>query len=366
MYETFPLNHDPDSGKRTTHASMLEKPDLQDDKIIACLLDAYGLHAVEVTFLPLGADQNTAVYRAITDDTTPYFVKLRRGNFDEIAATLPKFLADQGIAQIISPLATTSGRLWADLYGFKLLLYPFIEGRDGREQDLSDVQWMEFGAAMKRIHSAETPSEIKRRIPSEDYSPKWRMIVKAFLEHLGENVLDDPAAVKTDALMKRRRDDILDLIRRAERLAAALQVRSPEFVLCHSDIHEANVLIDAGGKLYIVDWDNPILAPKERDLMFIGGGICGVWNQPRQEPLFYRGYGPAEINPVALAYYRYNRIVEDIAVYCQQLLLSPEGGEDREQSFQYLESNFLPNGILELAINTDRSRRDGDSMPMIF
>ncbi len=35
------------------------------------------------------------------------------------------------------------------------------------------------------------------------------------------------------------------------------------------------MLIDANDALYIVDWDNPILAPKERDLMFIGGGQMG-------------------------------------------------------------------------------------------
>jgi spectinomycin phosphotransferase len=42
---------------------MLEKPDLQDEKIGACLQDEYGLLAVQVAFLPLGADMNTAVYR---------------------------------------------------------------------------------------------------------------------------------------------------------------------------------------------------------------------------------------------------------------------------------------------------------------
>ena len=36
---------------------MLEKPDLADDKIIACVLDEYGLQADHFKFLPLGADQ---------------------------------------------------------------------------------------------------------------------------------------------------------------------------------------------------------------------------------------------------------------------------------------------------------------------
>ena len=48
------------------------------------------------------------------------------------------------------------------------------------------------------------------------------------------------------------------------------------FVLCHSDIHGGNILIADTGELYVVDWDDPILAPKERDLMFIGGGSAST------------------------------------------------------------------------------------------
>src|SRR3990172_9193385 len=104
---------------------MLEKPDLHDEKIIACLQDEYGLPVVQVAFLPLGADLNTAVYRAVADDETPYFVKLRWGVFDEITVALPRFLSGQGIAQIIAPLTTQTGQLWANLDAFKLILYPF-------------------------------------------------------------------------------------------------------------------------------------------------------------------------------------------------------------------------------------------------
>jgi spectinomycin phosphotransferase len=62
---------------------MLEKPDLKDEKIVACLQDEYGLLVVQVAFLPLGADRNTAVYRIVAGDETPYFCKLRSGVFDE-------------------------------------------------------------------------------------------------------------------------------------------------------------------------------------------------------------------------------------------------------------------------------------------
>ena len=67
-------------------------------------------------------------------------------------------------------------------------------------------------------------------------------------------------------------------------------------MLCHSDIHGGNVLINGNNPIYIVDWDEPIMAPKERDLMFIGGGVANVWNKPHEEEFFYKGYGPTEVN----------------------------------------------------------------------
>lgn len=80
-----------------------------------------------------------------------------------------------------------------------------------------------------------------------------------------------PVSIKLAALLAARRDDILTVVERAAGLAQSLRIQSPEFVLCHSDVHAANILIEAGGALYIVDWDDPVFAPKERDLMFIGG-----------------------------------------------------------------------------------------------
>lgn len=42
---------------------MLIKPDLNDEAIITCLQDAYGLEVATILFLPIGADFNTAVFR---------------------------------------------------------------------------------------------------------------------------------------------------------------------------------------------------------------------------------------------------------------------------------------------------------------
>jgi spectinomycin phosphotransferase len=337
---------------------MLERPDLPDEKIIACLQADYGLPVVRVAFLPLGVDVNAAVYRAVTVDETPYFVKVRRGGFDAVTVALPKFLSGQGLAPVIAPLAAKTGQLWASLEPFTLVLYPFVEGHNGYEVELSDRHWGELGAALKRLHTVDVPPALAQRIPVETYSPRWRETAKMFLARVEQDVFDEPVAAKLAAFLKTRRGEILDLVERAEQLAQALQARAPEMVVCHADIHAGNVLIDARDAFYIVDWDNPIRAPKERDLMFIGGGQFGARRTPREEEtLFYRTYGPTLVDPAALAYYRYERIVADLAAYCEQLFLTEAGGGDRPQAFQYLASNFLPNNTLEIAYQSDRTRR---------
>src|SRR3989442_1411008 len=111
---------------------MLTKPRISDDRIIACLHDTFGLHISHVTFLPLG-DVNSAVYRVTAVSGTSYFLKLRWGNFNEIALAVRAFLHAQGIRPVIAPIATTTHNLWVRAHGFDWILYPFFEGKTGFE-----------------------------------------------------------------------------------------------------------------------------------------------------------------------------------------------------------------------------------------
>src|SRR4051812_23338225 len=97
---------------------MLEKPDLPDQLLIDGLQRDYGLKIAQVDFLPLGNDLNTAVYRVLADDARPYFLKLRSCAFDEITVAIPRLLSDQGMAQVIAPITTITGQLWARLNKF--------------------------------------------------------------------------------------------------------------------------------------------------------------------------------------------------------------------------------------------------------
>ena len=90
--------------------------------------------------------------------------------------------------------------------------------------------------------------------------------------------------------------------------------------------------------------------------MYIGGGLMSSGLSPQEEEaLFYPAYGQTKINYSALAYYRYERIIQDIAAFCEQLLFTDEGGQDREQSLHYVESNFWPNSTIDIAYQSDMS-----------
>jgi len=334
---------------------MLTKPDIPDELIISHLQDEYNLRVSSLTFLPLGADMGTAVYRVVTDDGTAYFLKLRKG-FGEISMTVPLFLKSQSIQEIIAPFETKSKHGWADFGEYKMILYPFIEGKNGFEMELSDHHKRTLGTALKGIHSAQIPLELKMRIPQETFLPHWREKLRAFQAQVENKTFDELTAKKLGEFMKSKQDSIHHIVERAEQLASELQSKPLEFVLCHTDLHGGNILISTDN-LYIVDWDNPLLAPKERDLMFVGGRIDNIWKSKRDESAFYEGYGKTEINIAALAYYRYERVIDDLAVICEQLFLTDEGGADRERSYGWFTSNFEPGQTIEIAEITDNHTR---------
>ena len=330
---------------------MLEKPDLPDELIIYCLQAEYNVRAAELAFLPLGADLGTAVYRVLADDRTAYFLKLRKG-FYEITVAVPLFLKSRGIQEIIPPLETISGHGWANFGDYKIILYPFVDGRNGFERELTDDHRQRLGAALRGVHSSTLPPELTRQIPRETFSRQWRETLTQFQGQIEERSFEDLTATKLAEFMHFQQDEISRLVKHAEQLASELQAERLEFVLCHTDIHGGNILISSNDELYIVDWDNPLLAPKERDLMFIGGGIDEIWKSEREEAMFYQGYGETDINLTPLAYYRYERIIEDLAVICEQLLSTDAGGADREQAYRWFTSNFEPGSTIEIADKT--------------
>jgi len=335
---------------------LLDKSELHDETLLACLQASFNPSIDRVSFLPVGADNHTAVYQAWDQAGNAYFTRLRSGRFDPFNLELLQYLSQQGVESVIAPLPTRDGGLWVGLPDYKVMLFPFVDGQNVYDASLTEAQWLAFGRAVKRLHSLNLSPEMAMRIRKERYDPQYRNSLRTSLERVAVESFDDPFARRSAALLNQRRAEIEATIARVEALLVQIPARRLDFVLCHADLHAGNLLVGPDGHLHIIDWDEILLAPRERDLMYVGGGLLGHWRGPaEEEALFYQGYGPTEIDLVAMAFYRYERILTDLAIYAEELLDGHGSPEERERSFRYMASNFFPGGVLEIARGSDRA-----------
>jgi spectinomycin phosphotransferase len=129
-----------------------------------------------------------------------------------------------------------------------------------------------------------------------------------------------------------------------EQLAEVLQPQPLPYVIAHADLHPANLLRDAAGQVFLLDWDEVMLAPRERDFIFIRG--------PHAQA-FWQGYGEqasAEIDWEALTYFRWERVIQDLLYEAQQVFERDDMGEDsKEVAARRFAATFAPGNNVDAA-----------------
>jgi spectinomycin phosphotransferase len=332
---------------------VLDKPNIKDETLIACLRERYDVSVATLEFLPLGHDWKAGVYRVCASGGATYLAKVRQETIDEASVAIPHYLKDHGLAQVVAPLHTRTNELWTCVEDYALLLYPFIEGQSGMMAGLTDQQWIEYGAVLRRIHSTPLPDDLLASVPKETFvpNPDIDSVVQELLATIEPRQYADPYQNELAAFWNERRAEIQHLVDRAQALGRALQAAPPEFVLCHADIHTANLLLDADGRLCVIDWDQPIMAPKERDLLFVVDTPIGLLEaKPRQEGLFFKGYGATEVDWLALAYYRYEWAVQDIGGFAELVFLHEDASEEtKAEALSISRYLFQPGKIVAAA-----------------
>jgi spectinomycin phosphotransferase len=341
---------------------VLEPPaDLSNQAISAGLGAGYGLDDTEVAFLPLGHDPWAWVYRARAAGGRSYFLMVRRHGVNAAGLVIPRFLQDHGVSRVIAPIATLAGALWTEIGPYALIVYPFVEAQTGMMGGMTDAQRVEYGAVLRQIHEAPRPAELVRIMRRESFAPDGAASIRRIDADLAAQTTPDDPYIRTfDPIWRARREQIVTVLARAEELGRRFAATSPPLVICHADIHTNNVLIDeADHGIWVTDWDEAMLAPRERDVMFaVGGGISRKVVTPHAEALFLRGYhqepGPVAVDPLGLAYYRYAWAVSDIGSYGEQVMYRSDlGPATREESVERFLSLFVPGSIVALSFESD-------------
>lgn len=290
---------------------MREEPLIPRETLRALLQEQYGVDVLALEFLPVG-DTHSAIYRVVTDNRPAFLLKLR-DCFDDARLGSARFLHDHDIDAVIAPVPTTAGMLSAPIDGWTAVLFPFVEGETGWDT-MTSAHWEEAGRVFRRIHSLQV----------EDFRGIHREIFDAAIYASNIQELEAQLAAPGEAstplqllqtAWRKHHATIQALIAAMGRLATALKTQAPPLVICHADLHPGNLLRDARGGVFVIDWDDVLLAPKERDFIFTGEPAVGT---TLASP-FFDGYGPTDVNWTAVTYYRYERVVTDFIEYTRDV-----------------------------------------------
>ena len=267
---------------------------------------AYGVRLVDVTPLLGGYDAYAKTFEGRDPGGNHYFIKVRVGHEPGIA--LSDHLHRAGNPEVVAPIRTQSGSTESAYEDFVLLLYPFEPGKSGIADPPNLSHWTSLGRAVRRIHGTRLSSDDLASISTEPFAVAN---IDRFLETMERTLTANTDDVGLADLLREYETAIRVTVARTEVLGLACRARKWDLVISHADLHVGNVLVQPEGAIKIVDWDSPRLAPRECDLQFMcDGGILNA-HGPEEEAAFFRGYGACQIDPLAMAFYRHARAVED-------------------------------------------------------
>src|SRR5256886_12297935 len=299
---------------------MREQPKIPEEQLRACFQDQYDLYPVTLEFLPLGLDYNAGVYRVVSEQGTAYLLKVTARPVYEARCLVPRYLNEQGITSVVAPIPTRSGALWTKLVDWTVIVYPFIDG-DTSLTGMTNEQWKEVGTIFKRIHQVMLPPFGFESLQKETFDPteyaRWVRTFEAQHLHSRHDGSGSSRALRADWVA--HQSTIHTAVTSLEKLAGVLQRRAGPYVICHADLHARNLLRDHASHVCVIGLEEVMLAPKERDFIFV--------RQP-QAAAFWEGHGQRVIDWVALTYYHWERVVQDVIACAQDVCFTDDLGEE--------------------------------------
>lgn len=333
---------------------MLHPQELSSPQIGAVLAQAYGVRASHVVQRPAGADAGATVYQVTTEDGARWWLKCRRYAVgDAVWQVLQHLRGSLGLAEVAAPQSTRDGAPAVLADGLQWTLFAYIEGQSGFEAALSQAQWCRLGQVLRRVHETVLPQSLAKGLAQPVFDDDTAVErVGAWLQR-GDSHWPVPDALAEDHLRswRQHRPRIAEVWQRCVALRERLAGQRWSRVLCHGDLHAGNLLLRGDGGVCLIDWDSMLLAPRERDLMFIGAAVGGRWGR-EDPPGFHDGYGPVATDTVRLAYYRHWRILHDLQEF-HDLLLEPGAAarppSQRRQALRYMDEQFAPGNVVDAA-----------------
>ncbi|MCL2060055.1 MAG: GNAT family N-acetyltransferase [Oscillospiraceae bacterium] len=219
-----------------------------------------------------------------------YFLKLdysgAHKRIYERSFPIMEHMGANGIDFVSKIIKSADGRLSVPYDGAVLGVFDWIDGDNVQNEATKKEEYR----MLAKIYTVPTEG---LHIPREDFMGK-----SADLFYKQWEMLEDP---QIHAIFKKNRAKLEHRAKRLKHFSAMCQNDTAVFAITHGDAG-GNVIMD-GDRYYIVDWDDPIVAPPERDAWF-----CLYWDwamdlfndELRKNGIDY------ELRPERQAYYCYH------------------------------------------------------------
>ena len=359
---------------------MKTEPTIPQHQIQQQVNQNYYINLQTLKFLPVG--EGSWCFHGQGKSEEVFIRLVKEKTKAEKTVLLAKSLSDQGLP-VLHSLADKSGNLMSEIDGCGLIIYPFISGSTLMARGLSDKQASllrrKIGVTVARIHALTDPvdnqpypnqSNFIQHSPVSQFDLPREDFARFQAEILSILSLDDhqpPVGQHDDALVVELSDFIQprlkvlrNLVEVARRLGQTLRLEALDYVLCHGDIHEDYILLSDSGEIFIIDWDNAILAPKERDLFFFGDNEDYLTGYFGGQTNSVAGTSTFVIDQTVIDYYVLEWALQEIVDYGNRILFDThfdmEGRVDAWLQFQRL---FEPGQDVDFALTrVDKMERE--------
>jgi spectinomycin phosphotransferase len=337
---------------------MLVEPDLDRAVLAAVLQRGYGLTARVVRFVPAG--ETSWCYQVTDQRGGRWFLKLSRpgaieGARAEFTLRLCDVLAGLGLP-VPRPRPTTAGELWCWLDGLRVAVFEFVDGQPLSDQDLRVPGVARQAARLVAAVHAAAPA-LAVPVPFVEMFEVWAEGLHRCLAELQPDASVGGLRGEARALVWPQRGALLAIQERLWVLGAAARSQPPERVLCHGDLIGDNLLADGGGRLWAVDWDGAVLAPRERDLaLFAGQGFERFLDHYEADT------GTQGLDPDLVAFFLLRRNLDDLVDWLGAMVAGDRPEEQGRAALEGVRWCLSRWGALEARIEHVRlllARRQG-------
>ena len=273
-----------------------EPDDLDRAALAEALRRGWGIDAARLDYLPAGYGSHH--WEAVGAGGSRWFVSAddlraphRAGRTpDDVLAMLDRAFRtaaalrdDAGLEFVLAPIPSDGGAVLHRLDArYAVSVEPFVEGTAGKDGEFErPEERRRMGALLGRLHAAS--ESVPPGLPArEDFALPGREALVEALARLDAPWGGGPFAEPARRLLRANAGGVRNRLSAHDRLAARVGHDPRPWVVTHGEPHSSNVMRDARGGLWLVDWDTALVAPPERDLWMVLDEHLAGWDEYRE------------------------------------------------------------------------------------